>query len=136
MRIVCEQTLDRFRGPGLCEHCRKQVAYREPHHLLARGHNAGRRLDVSLNLMALGDWQSCACHAKFHDGNLPRCDLIACLSQREGLVFSEQEWHNAMSLFVRAPKNPDRVWFLKEVLDWTSGERLLVIRTLREIGIA
>lgn len=129
-----KRTLARFREATRCEYCKRALRHRaEPHHLRTRGSGGS---DVSLNLLALGSYVDCNCHGLFHNGNLPRCNLIAALAQREGLVFSETEWSNAMALLVRAPKDADKCWFLKEVLDWTAGERLLVFRTLKEIGIA
>lgn len=134
MRFKCAATLDRYRAVSRCDYCKRSLRYKaEAHHLRTRGANGS---DVSLNLLSLGSYLDCNCHGLFHDGNLPRCELIACLAQREGLVFGESEWAACMALLVRAPKNADRCWFLKEVLDWTAGERLLVIRTLKEIGLA
>lgn len=85
MRIVDDEALSRFRGPGRCEYCGQMVSNREPHHLQARGIGSGSRLDITENLMAL-----CAtfaggenCHDKAHWGAIPRAELLEIVARRE-----------------------------------------------------
>jgi hypothetical protein len=86
MKIIDEKLLSQFRGPGVCECCRRYVTRREPHHLLCRGMGGGNRLDHPWNLIAL-----CAafsggldCHARHHNGDgASRAELLAKISRRE-----------------------------------------------------
>ena len=133
MRVISESTLQRFREATHCGYCRQRLRLRsEPHHVFTRGLV---RLDVSLNLLSLGSAMDCGCHTAFHNGCLPRSDLVAMISQREELLFSEDELRNLVYLFARAPKDATAGWFAGQTLDWTAGERLLVARTLKEVGL-
>lgn len=85
MKIVNEELLNRFRGPGVCEWCKRRVSAREPHHVFTKGFGGARRLDVPINLIAL-----CAtfsgglnCHDQFHTGQILREDLLAIVAKRE-----------------------------------------------------
>ncbi len=91
--IFDEACLDRFRGPGLCDFCKRLVSRREPHHIIRRGLGGGSRYDVSYNLAAL-----CAvfsggldCHSRVHDGHILRCEIVAVVSAREGVSYDELE---------------------------------------------
>ena len=53
MLIKDESLLDTFRGPGICEMCRKWVTYRSPHHVVCRGIGGGSRCDIRENLISL-----------------------------------------------------------------------------------
>ena len=131
MRIVNEQRLDTYRAATRCEYCKRALRGKaEPHHILTR---AVCRLDVSPNIIALGNSFECGCHARIHNAEIARCDFLAVVSQREGLVFSEREWLNAVYLFVRAPKNADAEWFRSECEGWSLGERELVRRIWSEV---
>ena len=54
MKIKDEKTLDLYRGPGFCEWCRNWCVRREPDHIECKGMGGGRRLDIHVNLLALG----------------------------------------------------------------------------------
>ena len=83
MRIVNEDVLDVFRGPGVCELCRKAVKSRQPHHVHTRG--AGR-VDAAWNIVALCVPFSGGndCHYTAHTGKPTRQDLLAIAAKREG----------------------------------------------------
>jgi hypothetical protein len=85
MILVDENLLYRFRGPGKCEWCDKHHQARHPHHLLARGMGGGGRLDHRLNLIALCP----VCHNEVHCGVIMRCDLLAKVAVREGILQRE-----------------------------------------------
>lgn len=89
MRILNESLLRRFRGPGVCEWCKKCVRNREAHHVFTRGSG---RLDVRINIASLcaafsgGD----CCHARTHNGGTPTFDdLIGIVAAREGVKLHE-----------------------------------------------
>ncbi len=88
MIVKDEALLDEFRSGGPCEWCKRWAEPRQPHHLFARGHGGGNRLDVRINLAALCH----ECHRAHHDGHRPlRCDLLAVVAAREGLIQNEIE---------------------------------------------
>ena len=93
MKIIDPEFLAQFRGPGICEYCRRTVRNREPHHLFCRGMGGACQLDVMINLMAL-----CAtfsggqhCHHRYHFGIIPKRELIAIVAHREGMTPEELE---------------------------------------------
>lgn len=88
MKIVNESVLDLFRGHGRCELCHRSCTAREPHHIWAKGIGGGGRLDVRINLVALGataSWQ-CECHTRIHNGGLKRDELLIIVALREGIT--------------------------------------------------
>jgi hypothetical protein len=104
MRVIDEPLLNEFRGPGVCEWCRRRVTRREPHHVYARGMGGGGRLDVRANLAAL-----CAaftggddCHDAAHAGRITKDELIAVVARREGIQPGAVRDENFRHL--RAPK--------------------------------
>ncbi len=109
MRIVCEKTLARFRGAGVCSWCKRHVSRREPHHVATRGHGSGGRLDLDINLVAL-----CAvfsggldCHASHHAGHQPTTDdLLAVVAARERTT--QDEIRRAVRDIRRLPKEAPR----------------------------
>ncbi len=105
MRHVSEETLDLYRGPGRCENCGAYSGHREPHHVLAKGVGSGKRLDLALNLVALGPAFSCQCHRDVQ-GRVPLGARL--VGRREGLDagFVERRlWE-----LVRAPKSCKPCW--------------------------
>lgn len=64
MIIRDEKLLDFFRGAGACELCGKGCMRREPHHVIAKGMGGGRRLDIRINIVAVGSspGMECQCH--------------------------------------------------------------------------
>lgn len=92
MRIVNEDLLDEFRAARVCEWCKRKLRYpAHPHHVFCKGMGSATRLDIRINLIALGGPWDCNCHGEFHDGNILRCDLLAVVSQREGRLQDEIE---------------------------------------------
>lgn len=86
MRIVDEETLDRFRGSGRCSWCHKYVQSRDPAHISAKGMGGGKRLDIAINLVSL-----CRqCHTASHAGKSPtRAELLALVAVREQTTVEE-----------------------------------------------
>lgn len=87
MRIEDEPLLERFRNRLFCEGC--GVALRwpaEPHHIFGKGHGGAFRLDVEINLVALGGRFDCNCHRKYHDGGgeAGREKFLARVAERTG----------------------------------------------------
>lgn len=110
MRIPAnEKLLDEFRGPGQCEACGVWCNRREPHHIVTRG-IGGNRLDLRINLIALGEAFACTCHTHHHNGHWPRTDhLLAIVAQREGM--QPQQIKEAIRDIRRMPKGtPEEVW--------------------------
>ncbi len=91
--VIDADCLNRFRGPGHCDFCKRYVDRREPHHLIRKGIGGGSQYDVSYNIAAL-----CAafsggedCHGRVHSGHILRCEIVAVVSAREGLLQGELE---------------------------------------------
>jgi hypothetical protein len=73
--------LDRFRSLPRCEYCGKRGPL-QPHHVLGKGIEGGRRIDSPLNLVGI----CLDCYANFHAGRKPnREDCLAIISRREGV---------------------------------------------------
>jgi hypothetical protein len=53
----------------------------------------GFRLDVRINLIALGSSAAfqCQCHTEVHAGTISRADLLLIVAQREGVLQGEIE---------------------------------------------
>lgn len=89
MIISSEKTLDLFRTWGRCSWCGKQ-GQREAAHVFACGRSNANRLDIRINLIALGlgPWAglyTCTCHVEHHAGRDPtQRDLLAVVAAREG----------------------------------------------------
>jgi hypothetical protein len=67
-----EALLDQFRGPGVCEYCRRFHNYRQAAHVLGKGMGGARRIDHRLNLVSL----CIQCHNSHHNGNEPSADTL------------------------------------------------------------
>jgi hypothetical protein len=92
MKIVNAALLKQFRTPGYCEICNFYVIKREPHHLRRTGMGGNGRLDVRVNLIALGgnlklpDGRErflCRCHRLIHDGKIPAERVLSIVALRE-----------------------------------------------------
>lgn len=93
MRVADRDLLREFREPGRCELCLKWCKKREPHHLWAKGMGGGGRLDVRINLIALGstlEWQ-CECHTRIHNGLVPKIVLMVIVATREAILVDDLE---------------------------------------------
>lgn len=75
-RLVNKKLIQDMRK-SWCEKC-GQRATGEPHHIFTRGSNGG---DIKENLIQLCG----VCHAKAHDGNIVRDELIDIVAKREGI---------------------------------------------------
>ena len=91
MVILDEKLLKTFRGPGGCAWCGKWSLRREAHHIFCRGIGGGSRLDHRYNLISLGPWYSCTCHADAQANRITKADLLALVSAREGVLQSDIE---------------------------------------------
>lgn len=104
MLIVDESVLDRFRGPGRCGYCRKQVKRLEPHHHIPRGIGGGSRIDHPYNLIGLCGTFSGGddCHRRVTDGEIDGSEILALIAAREGVL----QDHIMATLYeiLRAPK--------------------------------
>jgi len=85
MKILDEALLDEFRTVGRCDVCGRSCLFREPHHIWARGMGGGGRLDVRINLLAVGQSRTyqCSCHGLIHNGAINRDDLLLIVARRE-----------------------------------------------------
>jgi hypothetical protein len=100
--IINESLLKEYRVPGCCEMCGLPCRSREPAHAISRRKGSGTRLDIPLNLAALGTAYECECHANLHSGKAPANALFAVIGRREGLAaedVQERLWR-----IIRAPK--------------------------------
>lgn len=104
MRIISKGTLDLFRGRAQCEFCGERLRRAsEAAHIFSRG--AGR-LDITVNLCALGGPWCCGCHHKSHQGGEPtREQLLELVGRREGVTPASIEL--AVYALRRAPKEAD-----------------------------
>lgn len=91
VKIVDEALLDEFRTGGRCQFCGRLCVAREPHHLWPRGAGGWQRLDIRINLIALGSSQGfqCPCHHLIHTGKIKREDVLRVVARREGLSPAE-----------------------------------------------
>ena len=88
MKIIREDNLQKYRQKTRCENCGlPSFQGLDPHHVLTRGMGGGTRNDSDLNLMALCR----TCHDRFHNGKIPREQLVGKLALREGFSPDELE---------------------------------------------
>lgn len=64
---------------------------RDAHHAFERGVNSWKRIDLVWNLISLGTMfpgavSSCGCHAKYHNGQIKRGQILEKIAAREGLT--------------------------------------------------
>lgn len=80
MIVKDKALLKEFAAKPVCERCGgKSRGALHPHHLFCRGMGGGSRLDIRINVLALCP----ACHGAFHDGNIPRGELVRVVADRE-----------------------------------------------------
>ncbi len=84
MIVKQEEVLALFRGPGPCENCGKVCKRLEPHHWRCRGADGGARLDLPINLIALGSAFDCGCHQRAQNGIIPSEQILWIIARREG----------------------------------------------------
>ena len=81
VRVVDDALLQWFRDAWRCEFCGHATkAPTHPHHIYSRG--AGR-LDIRINLIALGGAFCCNCHGLVHAGRIKREQLLKVVALRE-----------------------------------------------------
>ena len=135
MKIIREETLALYRGSGRCQLCGKACKARECHHVLARGMGGGRRLDVALNLLAVGSFPCCDCHALIHGGG--RIERIMCLeavAAREGTSWESVE--EALHVLARLNGKNSQERLLEDVEGLADEEvKRLVLAALKEAKV-
>jgi hypothetical protein len=102
MRIIDEKLLNRsYRISTVCMLCGRKGQC-EPEHWICRGQGNGRRLDIDINLLAIGR----TCHTKVHAGEISKHKVLTTISEREGIapdqIFADV-WH-----ILRLPKETTR----------------------------
>ena len=134
MRFISEGTLKRYRGPGICEWCRKRSSRREPHHVFHRGMSSGNRLDISVNLVSL-----CAtftggdnCHARVHNGEIMRIDLLAVVAARENT--QQDRIESVVHFLLKLDKHASLDRMADSISKMRPGAGDLARRVLREMG--
>lgn len=108
MRIVSERTLNRYRGPGPCECCKKWCNRREASHTHKRSQG---RLDIDINLTALGTAFDCPCHENHERGESPtRAELVEITAARLNLtpMVIEREIKRVLALDKNAVYDPEK----------------------------
>lgn len=100
MTITDKELLNEFRGAGPCGYCGRQCRVREAHHVHTKGTG---RLDIRINLIALGGPWECRCHRRFHDGSITREEMIEKVAEREGMT--AEEIKNEIWRLRRMPKS-------------------------------
>lgn len=135
MIIPDPKLLKLFRQPGPCELCHRMCGRREPHHVRARGMAAGRRLDIRINLVALGPAFRCPCHTRYHTtGELQPEDFLTVIAARERQTVANIQAVTAMLLALDS-----RLWQMEwpgAVAELTPAQRELAEKTLAEAPIA
>ena len=143
-----EKTLDLFRVAGPCEICDRWCQVREPAHWIAV---AQGRLDLSINLLALGSTSrfSCGCHRAAHDGNVKYFQSIgkpvkeiADISRMMLLTIAARidEWADdieaVLLLIGRTDKDAsaDAIRLKAGELMPSGSARVLYLRTMESIG--
>ena len=147
MTIPDESALAAMRGAGPCEWCGRWCDLREAAHVFARGRGDANRLDISLNLVALGrgawfdGWERCGCHRSHHAGHEPtKLDLLTVACARENVL--QRDALAVIYLLLRLPRDA-RPWQVDEamnqsvvegeggnVVGMNDGQRALVTRYL------
>ncbi len=78
------EILKQFRGTGPCEACRRWCWRLECHHWRSRGHGGGSRIDLPINLIALGGAFACNCHGYAQRSKEFNDSLLPIIARREG----------------------------------------------------
>lgn len=107
MKIIDKGLLQEFSGPGKCEICQKDCRRREPHHVRCRGMGGGSRLDIAINLIAVGGhvngFPECPCHRLAQEGNISKASVLEIIGKREKLTPEEIE--GTVNRLLRSDKN-------------------------------
>lgn len=135
MRYENEKTLDLFRGPGTCEWCLRFCPVREPAHIFARGMGGGGRLDVRINLVALGSTKlfACPCHTNNHSGHEPtQNDLIFIVARRERV--NPVDLKDALIALRWFRTDASKQWLESQAAALSKGTEKIVRKALQEMG--
>jgi hypothetical protein len=91
--IKNERLLDEFRTPGNCELCNFWFLKREPHHVIGKGTGGWRRLDIRINLIAVGSSQyfTCDCHRLAQANRITLREVREVVAKREGVTVEQIE---------------------------------------------
>lgn len=125
MKIINKPLLASMAHPGPCEWCGKLCSARESHHIFSRG--AGR-LDIRINLIALGKGFSCPCHTEAHQGHITKDDFLAVVAVREKCY--QADIRDVVHLLRRMQKEWDGDRLEAEMMDFTVTAKRLFARTL------
>jgi hypothetical protein len=133
LRIVDNNMLKRFRGPGLCELCGKPCSAREPHHVIAKGMGGGRQLDIRINLVAVGSTPGfeCECHSRA-DAKAEQARCRQIIARREKTTVEAIE--EACDLILRLDKHASRFTIDNEVAQLSEAAHWLAVEALEEAG--
>ena len=119
-----------MRCAGRCGWCESWCRWREAHHVVARGMGAGRRLDVPINLIALGcsaDWHSC--HTFIHQaGKDVQRKVLEILAKRENTTPEDIE--AVVWCLLRIPKERRQRDVEREIGGLTESQQVLAWRQL------
>lgn len=133
MTIDDPRLLSEFRTPGKCEWCGKWCRVREPAHLWAKGMGGGARLDIRINLIALGSTLAfeCTCHTDHHAGHRPiREDLLAVVANREKT--RQDTIEEAIWSLRRLPNRAPQRLIDAELRSLPEAARKLVVQVLKQ----
>jgi hypothetical protein len=124
LRIIDEAELAKWRGPGRCEWCGLWCVVREPHHLTARGTGSHKRLDIPINLIALGSSASLhPCHRALEDGNGARFRVLEIVAARENTTPEDIE--AVVWCLLRIPKEGRPHQIEREIAGLTESQQRL-----------
>ncbi len=94
MKIINETILDEFRTPGLCHICKQPMRQRDAHHHVRKGAGGGARLDVRINLVAVGatlGFPLCPCHSDCQEYRIPAKQVLEIIAAREHQTVEDVE---------------------------------------------
>ena len=138
MKISNPSLLAEYRTPGNCEICGRACQVREPAHRIAV---AQGRLDVAINLLALGSTRRflCGCHSAVHSGDVKYfrrigkvCHDVADIDRLMLLTIAVREVkvaddiRDAIYLLRRLPKDPSAAVVDRELVGMSPGAVELV----------
>ena len=110
MKIVNDALTESMRQFGPCRHCGRRVNLCGAH-VFAKGHGAGRQIDIPCNLVSLGMPLTCNCHGSHHDGNEPTFEQLLAYSAADHDCL-QGDIEALRDLILRMPKwnsmNPER----------------------------
>lgn len=132
MKIVNKPLLASYRRPGKCRWCGRSVAMLCGAHVFAKGHGAGREIDIPANLVRLGmdALRDCDCHKRHHDGHEPtHHDLLALAAADNDCLQGDIE--SLVYLIRRLPKETTAERFvLAAEAELNLSARALALRQL------